>query len=79
MSDDEELDAELLALAGGESSSDEEEDIKIPSPKRKTDSRNRAPSEERSPPRRSAGTKLKSRAKARRSRRADDSDEEGEA
>lgn len=78
MSDDEELDAELLALAGGESSSDEEDEVK-PSPKRKSDNRDHDQSEDRSPPRRGAGTKLKSRATARRNRNADESDEEGEA
>jgi len=70
---DNELDAELLALAGGDGSSSEDEDVHS-SPKRKSQSRDRADSEDRSPPRRSGASKLKSRAKARRGR--DDSDDE---
>ena len=77
---DNELDAELLALAGGDgSSSEEEEDIKTVTPKRRSPQRlQRLGSAERSPQRRGTAQKLKPRAKARRARK-DESDEEGEA
>ena len=76
---DNELDKELLALAGGDGSSSEDEDIKPSSPARKAEPRERSLSDDRSPPpRRGPATKLKSRAKAKRNRPAD-SDDEGEA
>jgi len=78
---DNELDAELLALAGDDSSSDEEETQDL-HPKRESPSQAEQSVEDaHSPPRRGLATKSKARASkgsARKARRAD-SDEEGEA
>ena len=65
---DNELDAELLALAGGDESSSEEEDNFQES---FSEVRSKA---EKSPPRRGVAQKLKARGRARRAR--DDSEDE---
>ena len=75
---DNELDAELLALAGDDSSSDEDE-VKPSSRHSRTPSPKATKSVEKtkSPPRR--GVAQKSRARGARKSRKDDSEEEGEA
>ena len=76
---DNELDAELLALAGDDSSSDEEEvkssarESRSPSPKAKNSA-----NKQKSPPRRGVAQKSRSRG-ARKSKRDDSEEEEGEA
>lgn len=85
---DNELDAELLALAGDDSSSDEE-DAKPLARQSRSPSQQATQSVEKppqSPPRRGVAQKLKSRAaaKARKNRKAEseeeeDEEEEGEA
>ncbi|KAF2155092.1 plus-3-domain-containing protein [Myriangium duriaei CBS 260.36] len=70
---DNELDAELLALAGGDESSSEEEDNVLPSSQERGKN-DTSRTIERSPPRRGVAQKLKSRGRARRAQR--DSDEE---
>ncbi|KAI4720407.1 hypothetical protein E4T48_03354 [Aureobasidium sp. EXF-10727] len=77
---DNELDAELLALAGDDSSDDERTDNRQPQPSSPFEHAALSSENDRSPPRRANATKSKSRsAAAPRRRRKDDSEEEGEA
>lgn len=73
MSDDG-LDAELLALAGGDESSSEEED-NVPTSSRDRGSNESKDFGDKSPPRRGVAQKLKSRGKARRRQRDSDDEE----
>ncbi|KAH0292932.1 hypothetical protein M436DRAFT_60324 [Aureobasidium namibiae CBS 147.97] len=79
---DNELDAELLALAGDDSSDDERSDNRQAQPSSPFEHAALSSEPDRSPPRRSLAQKPKSRssaASAPRRRRKDDSEEEGEA
>ncbi|KAG9834475.1 plus-3-domain-containing protein, partial [Aureobasidium melanogenum] len=77
---DNELDAELLALAGDDSSDDERPDNRQTQPSSPFEHAALSSEPDRSPPRRSLAQKSKSRSSAAsRRRRKDDSEEEGEA
>lgn len=68
---DNELDAELLALAGGDESSSEEED-NVQQSRQTSDLKG---SGDKSPPRRGVAQKLKARGRARRAQRESDDEE----
>lgn len=77
---DNELDAELLALAGDDSSDDERPDNRQTQPSSPFEHTALSSEPDRSPPRRTLAQKSKSRpSAAARKRRKDDSEEEGEA
>lgn len=78
---DTELDAELLALAGDDSSDDERSDTRLRQSRSPSEGLAKSSEPSRSPPRRGTAQKAKSRISAQpsRRRRKDESEEEGEA